>query len=85
MEPPSTTLCAGYAGGLAASVDRGSIPRRLKLQAGTRKRRVNRTRTEGRKKRKNIERNRSKGIDSRRPVTEARLIQRICLNDAKGA
>jgi hypothetical protein len=44
MEPPSTTLCAGYAGGLAAIVDRGSIPRRLKLQAGTRKRRVNRTR-----------------------------------------
>ena len=24
MEPPSTTLCVGYAGGLAAIVDRGS-------------------------------------------------------------
>ena len=37
-EPPSTTLCAGCAGGLAAIVDRGSVPRRIKLQAGTRKR-----------------------------------------------
>jgi hypothetical protein len=28
---PSTTLCAGCAGGLAAIVDRGSVPRRIKL------------------------------------------------------
>jgi hypothetical protein len=60
MEPPSTTLCAGYAGGLAAIVDRGSMPRRLKLQAGTRKRRVNRTRKlRGERK----ERNREKSLE----------------------
>jgi hypothetical protein len=41
--------------------------------------------TEGRKKRKNIERNRSNGIDTGRPVTEARLIQRISLYHAKSA
>jgi hypothetical protein len=42
------------------------------LQAGTRKRRGQpNQKTEGTKKRRNIERNRSKGIDSMSPVTEA--------------
>jgi hypothetical protein len=44
MVPPSTTLCAGCASGLAAIVDRGTIPHGMKLQAGTRKRRASRTR-----------------------------------------
>jgi len=30
-EPPSTTLCAGCAGGLTAIVDRGSVPRKMRL------------------------------------------------------
>ena len=56
-EPPSTTLCAGCAGGLTAIVDRGSVPRKMKLQAGTRKRRGQpNQKTEGTKKRRNIER-----------------------------
>jgi hypothetical protein len=66
---------AGCAGGLAAIVDRDSVPRKMKLQAGTRKRRVSPNQKTGREEEKKKYRNRSKGIDSGRPVTEAHLIQ----------
>jgi hypothetical protein len=53
MEPPSTTLCAGYAGGLAAIVDRGFKSRTRKLEGRDEKTpRHPNQKTEGRKKEK---------------------------------
>jgi hypothetical protein len=59
---------AGCAGGLAAIVDRDSVPRKMKLQAGTRKRRVSPNQKTGREEEKKKYRIARKGLTQEGPL-----------------